>query len=112
MSDMPTLLRDIGVTYRQFDWWCTKGYIPDLGDDQNPGNGVSRHLRPSQIRHLRTMARLVNAGVRPEEASAIAGRLCAGKLASIGGFLVAPNVFYQGSLSMASRARAQRREAS
>ena len=112
MSDLTTLLRDAKVTYRQFDWWCTRGWIPDLDDAQHPGSGFNRQLRPSQVRHLRTMARLVRAGVRPEEASAIAGRLCSGKLASLGGFLVAPNVFYQGSLSMASRARAQRREAS
>lgn len=90
MSDLTVLLRDAGITYRQFDYWCVRGLIPDLQDDQNPGQGYPRELTPGQRSHLRIMAELVNGGFRPDAASTLAVTIRATGTARIGAFAIVP----------------------
>lgn len=99
MSDLTDLLADAGVTYRQFDHWCRRGFIPEppATDDADakpglthPGSGFWRELQPAQVEHLRVMARLVHDGMRPDAASVLATLLIAGETATLGGYVLAP----------------------
>ncbi|MEV6897496.1 MerR family transcriptional regulator [Amycolatopsis sp. NPDC051372] len=57
-----------GVTYRQADYWCRKGFIvaPSLG------SGNHRELSSDEAAVLHTMARLVAAGLAPDAAARVA----------------------------------------
>ena len=90
MSDLTTTLRDAGVSYRQFDHWCSKGYIEGLGIDQNPGSGFNRWITPKQAKQLRLMGQLVKAGMRPDAAAQVALQIIDGQTPRLGDFALIP----------------------
>ena len=65
----PQLAERIGVSYRQVDFWVSKGY---LRPENETGSGIPREFSSSEIQVAVVMARLVAAGVRPSEAHLIA----------------------------------------
>jgi hypothetical protein len=72
-----------GITYRQYDHWVTKGYLPGIG---NPGYGTERVVTREQFEHLAKMAKLVKGGMVPKAASdyATAGKADAIYAAMVG----------------------------
>jgi DNA-binding transcriptional MerR regulator len=65
-----------GITYRQFDHWATKGYLPLIEDDDTVlGSGHRRQISDDAAEHLAFMAELVRAGVRPNRASDLARKV-------------------------------------
>ena len=82
------LLASLGVTYRQVDYWCTKGLVP--GQGLSPGYGCPRAFTEEQVEHIRVMSALVHDGLHPRIASQVAELLCAGEPAEIGGYLLTP----------------------
>jgi hypothetical protein len=59
-----------GITYRQFDHWATKGYLPLVEDtDVSLGSGNRREISNEAAEHLVLMAELVRAGMNPRRAS-------------------------------------------
>ncbi len=66
----PDLVR-VGLTYRQVDYWATKGYLqPENGP--NPGTGSSRQFPYSELRIARLMVQLTDAGIEPATAARLA----------------------------------------
>lgn len=63
LADTPT------ITYRQLDFWCSKGW---LRPDQRGGSGYARTFSGDEARVARTMARLVAAGLKPDAAHRVA----------------------------------------
>ncbi len=59
-----------GITYRQADHWCRRGFVRTTPIDG--GSGRPRHLEPAEQTVLHTMARLVHAGLTPETAGRLA----------------------------------------
>ena len=57
----------VGITYRQLNWWAWQGYLRP--DEAHPGSGYSRRWPASEIAVAARMVRLVNAGLTPEAAS-------------------------------------------
>lgn len=66
-----------GITYRQFDYWAAKGWLP--GVPTVPGSGHLRTLTDEQAHHLFVMAELVHGGMRPESATKTAKVLITAK---------------------------------
>lgn len=68
---MDRTMARLGITYRQFDHWSSRGYLggPSL---TGHGTGNPRMLTNDQIRVLRRMGELVNRGMTPAAASALA----------------------------------------
>lgn len=64
------VLAAAGISYRQLDHWCRRGFARPINDD--PGYGHSRVFSRGELSTLTRMGRLVAAGVRPEVAHAIA----------------------------------------
>jgi len=62
----------LGLTYRQLDYWCRKGYLRVLNPD--PGSGARRLFPPGEYELLATMAQYVAAGVSPDAAAKAARR--------------------------------------
>lgn len=59
-----------GVSYRQLDYWASRGLLhPDNG---NPGTGSSRQWSPAELAVAETMGRLVNAGLTVAAAHKVA----------------------------------------
>lgn len=56
-----------GVSYRQLDLWCRRGWI--VASRKGTGSGKPRDIDEGELRVLQTLARLVEAGVRPEVAA-------------------------------------------
>lgn len=54
-------LTALGLTYRQVDWWCRKGWIN--ADNPDPGSGVRRAFPPGEVQIAAVMAALTKAGV-------------------------------------------------
>ena len=88
MSD-PTweTIRDTpNLTYRQFDFWCSKGWIHP---NYNHGStGYSRTMPAPEIHVLALMADLVAAGLKPAAAAPLARQLAAVDVATLGPFHV------------------------
>ncbi|WP_432856918.1 MerR family transcriptional regulator [Amycolatopsis sp. CA-161197] len=59
-----------GISYRQADYWCRKGFI----HVPSKGSGIHRQVGPDEAAVLRTMARLVAAGLAPDAAARVARR--------------------------------------
>jgi hypothetical protein len=66
------LLASYGVTYRQFDHWCRKGWIVASTPS---GSGIERHFERTELDIFRMMASLVGVGFRPVIAAELA-RAC------------------------------------
>lgn len=47
-----------GVTYRQLDWWCRTGLLPETAR----GSGSQRHFTPADVETVRTVAALLSVG--------------------------------------------------
>lgn len=75
------------VTYRQFDYWCSKGYLRTQGD-ANPGNGYHRHLPAMEEQVLGIMAGLAADGVAPAVAARVARDLVYIGRANLGGITI------------------------
>ena len=50
-----------GMTFRQMDWWCRKGWIN--ADNPDPGSGARRLFPAEEVRVAAVMAALTKAGV-------------------------------------------------
>jgi hypothetical protein len=59
-----------GVTYRQLDFWTTKGYLRAM--TAQPGTGRSREWLLGEERVAATMVRLVDAGLTVQAAAQVA----------------------------------------
>ena len=84
-------VRDIpGMTYRQFDYWCTRGYIRfDIERDKTEnGSGNWRTLTEDEIRVVTLMTELVTLGMSPQTAEPLARTLALGITATFGGFKI------------------------
>lgn len=55
-----------GVTYRTVDYWCRKGYIPDVPET---GSGYSRTLNDTQALTVILMGRLAQIGITGKHAA-------------------------------------------
>lgn len=88
------LLPDLGISYRQFDHWCRKGYVPGSASRLNRGSGRPRDLNREQVKHLRIMARIVRDGLRPDAADRLAYELRNGRPVKVGGYTLDPELFY------------------
>ena len=55
-----------GITYRQYDHWVRKEYLPGIG---TPGYGNARAVTREQYNHLAKMSKLVRKGMTPQAAS-------------------------------------------
>lgn len=65
-----------GISYRQYDYWVTKGYI----EGGHPGFGNPREMTRTEFTRLSQMATLVRNGMSPESAHAF---VVAGKASAI-----------------------------
>ena len=62
-----------GLTYRQLDHWLNRGFIK--ARNPHPGSGNSRSLTPGEVKVLKAMLPLVQAGIAPDKAAPIARKL-------------------------------------
>lgn len=69
MADMHAFIR-VGLTYRQLDFWTTRGYL--RADVASPGSGRNRTWPQSEVRVAELMVHLTDAGVTVEAAARIA----------------------------------------
>lgn len=61
----------VGITYRQLDYWCRKGWLRP--DEANTGSGTRRTFPPDELRVAALMAVLTReAGLRPDRAEMFA----------------------------------------
>lgn len=58
----------IGISFRQIDFWVTKGYLPSV---QSMGSGNYRRWELSDVVRLSKIAALVQIGFLPERAIAL-----------------------------------------
>jgi DNA-binding transcriptional MerR regulator len=65
------LLADI--TYRQLDHWIHRHGIV-TAEVQSPGSGTARRFTDDEVKRIVLMGRLVAAGIRPAQASALVRR--------------------------------------
>jgi len=64
------LIRRTGLSFRQVDYWCDKGYLrPDAA---HPGTGYARNFTADEVRVAGVMKRLVDAGLRVDVAERVA----------------------------------------
>lgn len=63
---MDLLTSKLGITYRQLDFWVRQGY---LHPRHKGGSGNARDFTGEEELVLTRMARLVNAGIRPDVAA-------------------------------------------
>lgn len=64
------VVRMTGVTYRQLDHWCRKGYVSEA-QEQMLGSGRQRVFRWREYVRIRRIAALVSAGMAVASAVAI-----------------------------------------
>ncbi len=60
----------VGITFRQLDYWTTKGYLH--ADANSPGSGNWRNYDGDEVAVAWLMAELVRAGMRPSAAATLA----------------------------------------
>jgi DNA-binding transcriptional MerR regulator len=70
MTSADLLARVPGLTYRQLDHWCSRGYIQP--DKAHPGSGRQRQFGADEVRVIRAMHELVANGVLPAAAARLA----------------------------------------
>lgn len=87
-DDLRDTLRGLGISYRQFDYWICRGLVPIPEQERNPGQGFSRRLTATEVEHLRLMAELVQAGVKPDTASQLATAIRRGEPARLGPYML------------------------
>lgn len=64
------VLNATGITYRQFDHWCRHGWLKPF--NEGGGNGSRRLFTEDEYDTACRMGRLVQAGIQPEVAHAVA----------------------------------------
>lgn len=64
------VLEATGITYRQFDHWCRRGWLKPFNEAS--GHGKPRLFTEDQYMTACRMGVLVQAGLRPEVAQAVA----------------------------------------
>lgn len=73
--DIPTVgqaeLIEIGLTYRQLDYWTTLGYLQVVGDP-TPGSGRPRRWPVEEVDIALLMLRLIEAGLGLSVAARVA----------------------------------------
>ena len=69
----PDLAQRAGITYRQLDYWCRTGYLHPL--DPTPGSGRLRAFPVAELALATVVRRLLDAGLQPRQAFALAGDL-------------------------------------
>lgn len=63
-----------GVTYRQLDHWCNRGWVtPSVADAE--GSGSKRRYAPRDVFSVRVMAALMGTGVSGEQAASIVAEI-------------------------------------
>lgn len=62
------VVAEVGISYRQADYYVRRGWVLA----PSPGSGYHRRLAPKEAAVLRTLARLVIAGLTPETAARLA----------------------------------------
>ena len=82
----PDVIRDAGATWRQVDYWCSRGFVP--GQPATIGSGRYREYTDEQMRHVREMSALVKGGMRPDVAARAVPILLAGQPVRIGGYVL------------------------
>ena len=71
--NIPQAARRAGVTTRQLDHWCRRGWISPR-TQQPIGHGIVREFTRDEVTRIKHLAALVNAGMRPELAAAALDR--------------------------------------
>lgn len=89
MSDVTAAeaCKQAGVTYRQFDYWCRRGWIK-AEQEQFGGSGRPRSVPWREVKILRLMGQLTAVGLEPYVAHEVARALDAhgvARLAGLGG---------------------------
>jgi hypothetical protein len=73
------LCADLGVTYRQLDYWTRQGYLhPENGGAAAAGSGTYRRWPEAELTVARLMGRLTAASIPPDVAAKVARRWPAG----------------------------------
>lgn len=62
--------RDLGITYRQLDYWARRGYLRPINGFS--GSGRDREWPPAEVTIARRMGRLTAAGISPGQAAVFA----------------------------------------
>lgn len=75
-----------GVTYRQFDYWSTCGYIHT--EQTRRMSGCYRAISDGELEVLSHMVRLTKAGVRASAAATIARQLVTYGRSRIGSYVI------------------------
>lgn len=70
MIDLIAAATEVGVTYRQADYWCRRGYVQ--ATRYAASSGIPRRLDTAEANVLAVMARLVHAGLTAETAARLA----------------------------------------
>jgi len=76
-----------GMTYRKFDYWCSRGYI-HCSSRRFERSGFARAITWDEVRVITLMAELTSLGVLPETAAPLARTLALGITATFGGFQI------------------------
>jgi hypothetical protein len=74
----PDVVDAAGITYRQLDYWTTRGWLRPRRHAHNPGAGNLRAYTDHEVRVAVLMGDLVRSGVTPPRAAKVA-RLAASK---------------------------------
>ena len=66
------LCAELGISYRQLDYWCRCGLVP--GQERGRGSGTPRRFTARQADVIRTIAKVARIRVLPLEILAMAIR--------------------------------------
>lgn len=80
-----------GITYRQIEYWCRKGYLRV----ESTGSGVSREWPREEIRVARLMGTLTAAGMGTAAAADIARRAAQHAEGTVCRFEIRPGVWIE-----------------
>jgi len=75
MTALTSICDQVGITYRQADYWIRQGYVSVDTGWEGPGN--RRDITPDEAAHFDAMAQLVAHGIAPEVAARHTDRLIA-----------------------------------
>jgi hypothetical protein len=74
-----------GITYRQFDYWCRRGYLQVNKRNEGAGAGVPRVVPWREVQVARLMGELIAAGVEVETACRVAREIRTTGFGTLGG---------------------------
>lgn len=83
----------MGVTYRELDYWCTNGWlapstIDGFGTGRTPGSGNTRVWAGREVTEAVIFAKLVRIGFKPSKIGQAHKKLAAGQPVHLSGNLV------------------------